>query len=96
MTTEYKLADEVIALASSPDVRITKVGSSGFDVELTCNSILTDTQIANCILETETTISLETLDGILTFTGTISDLGTRLGYSKVILTNATYAYEVGT
>jgi multidrug resistance efflux pump len=89
MTVIHTLAGIVIPAANGPEIDARQVGALGWDVELRCDAAFSTAQIAACIIGSVATISVSITGGTLVWTGTVAGFGTRTGFSKVVLTNAT-------
>jgi hypothetical protein len=87
--TVHTLAGTVVPAANGPELETRQVGALEWDVELRIDAAFSTAQIAACIIGSVATISVSITGGTLVWTGTVAGFGTRPGFSKVILTNAT-------
>lgn len=89
VTPTITLAGEAIPAASLPDLSIViDQGESYYTVSISIDAAFSNAQIAACLPGSSTTIAV----GGMTWTGTVSDLECRSGYSKVTLGGATVAH----
>jgi hypothetical protein len=89
-----KLANVVVETSWLPELKVYRSpGAATYKVILEVYSAFTAAQITACITNSTASIKHDVSNGYVTYTGTVTGFGTRLGYSIVQLSNCTCTYS---